>query len=297
MACELHVMTVGASDGAVGEAVALLDRLERLWSRFLPASDISRLNLSDGFPTAVAPETIMLLHTMQEAHTLTAGAFDPTVLRALVAHGYGVSRIDDSLHTRIAEHADEAIGFSDIDVDDLGELVTMPAGLAIDAGGIGKGLAADLAVVALLSRGAAGALVSIGGDLAMAGESPHPDGWVVQVEHADQAAGVLCQFAVSGGGVATSSTVSRRWTTDGEIRHHVIDPATGEQSATDLACVTVIGRSGWSAEAHATAALLRGSAGAMEYLLQHHASGVVQTASGQVLLTPDLQGLGLEVVA
>ncbi|MDO8390046.1 MAG: FAD:protein FMN transferase [Actinomycetota bacterium] len=297
MACELHVMTVGAPEGAVAEAVALLDRLEGLWSRFLPSSDITRLNLADGFPTAVAPETFMLLQTMQEAHRLTAGAFDPSVLRALVAHGYGASRADAAQHTVLAESAAESSRFSDVDVDPLSELVTLPKGLAIDAGGIGKGLAADLAVVALLSRGAAGALVSIGGDLAMAGESPLSDGWVVEVEHADPAAGVLCRFAVSGGGVATSSTVSRRWTTDGAARHHVIDPATGRQSTTDLACVTVIGRSGWSAEAHATGALLTGSAGAIEYLLQHQASGVVQTTSGHVLLTPDLQGLGLEGVA
>ena len=94
--------------------------------------------------------------------------------------------------------------------------------------------------------------------------------------------------------MATSSTLSRRWTTDGESRHHVIDPATGAQSVTDIAAVTVIGRSGWSAEAHATAALLSGSAGAVGYLAQRHASGVVQTVAGEVLLTPDLQGLGLE---
>ena len=294
MACELHVMTLGASQRAVADAVALLERLERLWSRFLPTSDISRLNLSDGFPTAVAPETIVLLQTMQEAHRLTGGAFDPTVLRALVAHGYGASRVDDSRRTLLADAADSAGGFCDVDVDPLGELVTVPAGLALDAGGIGKGLAADLAVAALLTSGAAGALVSIGGDLAMAGESPHPAGWVVEVEHADHAAGVLCRFAVSGGGVATSSTLSRRWTTDGESRHHVIDPATGAQSGTDIAAVTVIGRSGWSAEAHATAALLSGSIGAVGYLAQHHASGVVQTVAGEVLLTPDLQGLGLE---
>jgi len=294
MACELHVMTLGASDAALAAAIGLLDRLEGLWSRFLPGSDISRINLSGGFPTAVAPETIALLQTMHEAHRLTSGAFDPTVLRSLVAAGYGASRVDDTLHTRLHELVVSEGRFRDVVVDPLGELVTVPAGLAIDAGGIGKGLAADLAVAALLAGGAAGALVSIGGDLAMGGESPHPEGWVAEVEHADATNGVLGRFAVSGGGVATSSTVSRQWTVDGATRHHVIDPATGEQSHTDIAAVTVIARSGWSAEAHATAALLSGSVGAVPYLVQHGASGVVQTLSGDVMATPDLHGLGLK---
>ena len=58
--------------------------------------------------------------------------------------------------------------------------------------------------------------------------------------------------------MATSSTRSRRWIHDGAIRHHVIDPASGAMSDTDLAAVTVIARSGWLAEAHATAAILAG---------------------------------------
>ena len=294
MACELHVMTVGAPEASVLAAVAELERLEQLWSRFLPDSDVSRLNLSAGFPTAVAAETITLVETMLEAYRLTDRAYDPTILRALVAHGYGTSRVDDDRRTTLLPEMAQPGVLTDTVVDPLGETVTLPAGLALDPGGIGKGLAADLVVAALLERGAAGAMVSIGGDLAMAGESPHPDGWVVEVEHADPTEGVLCRLAVSGGGVATSSTVSRRWVADGGTRHHLIDPRTGTQSSTDLLAVTVIARSGWSAEAHATAALLQGSSDAVAYLEIHGLSGLAIAGTGQVLLTHDLVGLNLE---
>ena len=294
MACELHFMTVGAPAGAVAAAVADLQRLEQLWSRFLPDSDVSRVNLSAGFPAAVAPETITLVETMLEAYRLTDRAYDPTILRALVAHGYGTSRVDHTRRTALLPELALPGVLADTLVDPLGETITLPAGLALDPGGIGKGLAADLVVAALLERGAAGALVSIGGDLSMAGESPHPDGWVVEVEHANPSDGVLCRLAVSGGGVATSSTVSRRWIADGIDRHHLIDPRTGAQSDTDLLSVTVVSRSGWSAEAHATAALLQGSSGALAYLEVHHVSGVVIAGNGEVSMTPDLAGLNLE---
>lgn len=291
MACGLHLMTVDAPDDAIAGAVAGLRGLEQLWSRFVPSSDISRLNRSGGMPTAVAPETLTLVETMREAYRMTGGAYDPTILRTLVDLGYGVSRVDPTMQTVLLPPVPVEGTLDDVIVDPLGETITLPVGMVLDPGGIGKGLAADLAVVGLLSAGAAGALVSIGGDLAMAGESPHPDGWVVEVEHADPADGVLCRFAISGGGVATSSTVSRTWEAGGAIRHHVIDPATGLQSGTDLAAVTTLGRSGWSAEAHATAALLRSSAGVIAYLAEHGVSGLAITASGYVLSTDDLKGV------
>ena len=83
--------------------------------------------------------------------------------------------------------------------------------------------------------------------------------WRVDIERADPTGTPLCHATIDHGGVATSSTRSRRWTHDGKVHHHAIDPATGEQSATDLAAVTVFAATGWQAEAFATAALLAGS--------------------------------------
>jgi len=160
--------------------------------------------------------------------------------------------------------------------------------VALDPGGIGKGLAADLAVGHLLSLGAAGALVSIGGDLAAQGDPPDEGGWIVAIEDPLAAPNIVCTLLVDGGGVATSSTRSRRWVRHGEECHHAIDPRHRAQSLTDLAAVTVIARSGWLAEAHATAALLAGSADVLDYLELNDLSGVATTWFGGVLATSDL---------
>jgi len=167
----------------------------------------------------------------------------------------------------------------------------VPVGVAIDPGGIGKGLAADLAVARAMAGGAAGCLVSIGGDLAMGGTSPDVDGWLVAVERVDPADGELCRLAVSGGGVATSSTRSRRWVHEGHPIHHVIDPATGRPSDTDLASVTIVDRTAWRAEAHATAALLEGSASVLDHLRRDQLTGVVVSDDGRILHTRDLDGV------
>lgn len=281
-------------------AIGLLEHLEACWSRFLPTSDISRLNLADGRPLRVDPVTITLVDTMIDAWRTTEHRFDPTILPALMTAGYRAS-IDDPARVTILPSGAMHIGGFDpreatlehIEVDRDAGTVRLPPGLAIDAGGIGKGLAADLSVAHALHSGADGAMTSIGGDIAMGGRPPE-GGWIVHVEHPDADQGILGTISVTGGGVATSSTRSRRWRQDGIERHHVIDPWTGAPSTTDLSSITVIARSGWLAEAHATAALLSGSCQVIEYLDRHDLSGLAVADDGTVFATEDLAALATQ---
>lgn len=303
MASELVVLAVSGTterdtahlDDAIRDVVSFVEHLERCWSRFLADSDVSRINrLVDGGILSVDPSTITLLATMIEGHQATAGRFDPTVLRALVDNGYAASRLDPSLVTSVAPVGRIRATLHDLELDPVANTVTVPPGLALDPGGIGKGLAADLAVLALRDAGVDGALVGIGGDLAMSGMAMDAAGWRVDVEHPHSSAGLLCPLVVSGGGVATSSTHSRRWIHDGVERHHQIDPTTSECSSTDLASVTVVASAGWAAEVHATAALAVGGERFVSYLEGHGLSGVAVVLDGDtehVITTHDLDGL------
>ncbi len=288
MASAARVVVVDGPERLLDQARRRLEALERSWSRFLADSDISRLNRSPDVWMPVAPDTITLVEAMQVAASITDGRFDPTYLRELVATGYSHS-IDDPGRVSIVIDLpcpDHRVADAQVDRD-RGEIM-LPNGLALDPGGIGKGLAADIVVAELLAGGARGALVSIGGDIAAGGAPPTDDGWVVDIAHPLGGPVTLGTVAVSGGGIATSSTRTRRWTHDGVARHHVIDPATATTSRTDLAAVTVVASCGWRAEAHATAALLCGSAGAVEYLDAHRVSGIATTRAGATAATDDL---------
>ena len=301
MASELQVVTIRddqapAPDGS-SVLFDLLEHLESCWSRFVADSDVSRLNLAEGHPTPVDPSTITLVGTMIEAWRATEQRFDPTTLPALMAAGYR-SSIDDPrritiLPTGALRFDDGAVDrptLDDIEIDLDAGTVRLPRGMVIDPGGIGKGLAADLAVDLALQSGADGALVSIGGDLAAAGRSGG-SGWRVVIEHPDPDREPVGTIEVTGGGVATSSTRSRRWRHDGIERHHLIDPWTDDVSTTDLASVTVVARSGWLAEAHATAAILAGSEHVIDHLDRHQLTGVAVTVEGDVLTTRDVAEL------
>lgn len=293
MASDAQVILVDPAQGAEEYARTRLEELERRWSRFLPGSDVSRLNTSQDAFLMVSADTIGLLATMKHAWQATAGRYDPTMLGAINAAGYSTS-IDGSGKTscRVGSRA-RGCTVADVQIDAATSSVVVPSGVGLDPGGIGKGYAADIVVTELLEGGTAGALVSVGGDLAASGNPPTPEGWFVAVEHPLDSSRELVRLVLGAGGIATSSTLSRAWVQDGDRRHHVIDPGTQTCSSTDLAAVTVIARAGWEAEVHATAALLSGAEQALGYLARRRLDGVVTTLEGSTSMSPALECAGV----
>ena len=239
--------------------------LESTWSRFIATSELSALNARAGQGAVpVTSDMLTLVAAMREGWDLTGGLFDPTVLTTVIEHGYdrdfaGVIAQD---FLRPITAARPAAGMSDVEIDMAASTITLPAGLGIDPGAIGKGLAADLMVEELIEAGAHGALVSIGGDLAFAGDSGFGSdgGWTIGIEDerfavdSPQRMTSTWTFADDRGGVATSTTLKRRWANG--TRHHSIDPRTGRMSSSDVLQATVAADSAWIAEVCATAALV-----------------------------------------
>lgn len=241
------VTVVGGHRGHLHAAEARLRDLDALWSRFRPDSDVGRLNAADGATVAVSSETLTLLDTLVGAWRATGGAFDPTLLPALVAAGDDTSRRDPRARSRIPAGARCPGDPAGVVVDRARGTARLPRGTTIDAGGLGKGLAADLVAAELITAGAEGALVSVGGDLRATGRASG-GGWAVEVENPHAAGRPLAVVDLADGGVATSTPSARHWRgPDGRRRHHLLDPATAASSAAPIASVTVAaGTAAWA---------------------------------------------------
>ena len=224
--------------------IARLRQLEELWSRFLPDSDITRLNTAGGHPVAVAPETVAVLEQAVVAWQATDGAFDPTLLGTLARLGYDRSRLNPAHISRFADDAFDAGAPDRILISPDRSHVALPSGTVLDLGGIGKGCAADL-VASELADDEVGALVEVGGDLRCAGPPP-PGGWHIDVADPDRTS-VAHRIVLNEGGVATSTTRIRRWVSGRTTHHHLIDPATATSSMNGAAARTIVaGTAAWA---------------------------------------------------
>ena len=263
MGCSVDVVLVGGSTELLDLARTSIDHLEECWSRFMSESDISRLNHAAGSILHVDPATVVLLQAMLDGWRITDGAFDPTLLAPLVALGYAASWHDPAAVTSLPSGALARGDLEQTWIDPVRNLVCAPAGQCLDAGGIGKGLAADMVAARLLAAGADGASVSIGGDVAVRGAPPQTGGWLIGIadpENDDQECG---QLAMIDGGVATSGTLRRRWLgDDGKAVHHLLDPATqlSAHHARQIVAATVVaGTAAW-AEVWTKAVMVHGTA-------------------------------------
>jgi len=252
--CAITVWAPARAHDLAQLARTRVEILEQCWSRFRAHSELSLLNARSGRgPIEVSPDLHALVVAMKQGWEITGGVFDPTVGTALRAWGYDVTFSD--VITR--DHAQDvsimpAPGMGGVLID--GCTITLPAGVELDPGAIGKGLAADIIAREIHAAGATGVLVDLGGDIVVRGR-PGQDTWRIAVTDERDPANVVHTFDVTSdhAGIATSSVLRRRWA---GTRHHVIDPVTGDIADTGAVQVSVLAPSGAEAEVIATAALL-----------------------------------------
>ncbi|MBK9180688.1 MAG: FAD:protein FMN transferase [Acidimicrobiales bacterium] len=276
------------ADDLLARAEVRIQLLDARWSRFRPASELSRLNAAAGAPVLLPRDTYELVHLAIEAWRVTGGRFDPTVLRALEAAGYDRSHEAvvgrDLAAPSTPSPAAPTPGCAGIELDPELGAVTLPAGVALDLGGIGKGRTADLVVAELVAAGLAGALVDLGGDVSVAGTPPAgASSWVIGVPHPLDPAVEIGRLGLAAGGVVTSTRLKRAWHVDGRPAHHLIEPSTGRPADSGLASVTVLAATAAWAEVLAKAVFLAGPVDGAEALAGAGATGLAVTDDGEVL--------------
>jgi FAD:protein FMN transferase len=285
MGTDAQIVVVGGPDGLEGRARERIADLERRWSRFVETSEVSALNHHAGAPVKVSAETVELVHCAIEAWRLTEGRFDPTVLGSVIRAGYDRS-FEQLADVPPARTSDLGLGAGDIHV--IGDMVRLPRGTGFDPGGVGKGLAADIVAEDLQTAGALGGCINLGGDLRVFGPNPEGAAWTVAVDHPIYG-DAITRLGLTGGAAATSTTLRRRWSIDGETRHHLIDPSTGEPSTSDLTFVTVVAGYAWAAEVFAKAVLLCGTPDHFDVLAGTGAEALAIDRNGRVFTTPGMR--------
>ena len=238
-----------------------LDAIDLACSRFRPDSELVHLNAASGGDVAVSGLLLEAVRVALHAAEASGGLVDPTVGKTMRLAGYDkpmtVVRTRDGRLFRPS--FEPAAGWRKIELDEARSTVRAPKGVELDLGATAKALAADRAASAAARATGAGVLVSLGGDVAVAGEAP-PGGWPIRIadDHAAPLDGPGPVVSVHSGGLASSGTTVRRWATAGGELHHIVDPRTGRPANSPWRTVTVAAASCVDANTASTAALVLG---------------------------------------
>lgn len=279
---------------AAGAQRVYIEDFARRLSRFRPDSELCALNAD---PSREAPASILLRTAVSAglwAAQRSGGLVDPTLVGEIEAAGYETSKEGStpvSLREALAAappprpaRARADARWREIEVDHERGAVRRPAGLRIDTGGTGKGLAAD--AVAHRLRGYTRFVVDCGGDIAVGGVGAQLQPFAIEVEH-PLTGECVHTLHMTHGGVATSGLNVRIWRrADGGYAHHLLDPASGEPVWSGLIGATARAPSALEAETLSKLALLSGPAGARRALAEH--GGLIVHDDGDVELVGPL---------
>jgi thiamine biosynthesis lipoprotein len=280
----VHLATTADLGRAITLAEAVLAEVDRTCSRFREDSDLSIANARAGRWTEVDPLLSAAVGVALDAAHETDGLVDPCLGVSLREIGY-----DDDLAVVVARGDASGVppaaprpgAWREVGVDPRGA-VFVPEGVRLDLGATAKAWASDLLAVTLVDTLGGDALVSLGGDVRIAGDGRRQ--WPIRVtEHPDGTGDDLDpeEVTLDGGGLATSSTTVRRWTAGGVERHHLLDPATGRPVTPYWRTVTATGPTCVAANVATTAAVVLGVA-AVPWLTGRRVDARLVSTTGEV---------------
>lgn len=203
-------------------------------------SELARVNAADGRPVRVSATFLAVLRAALRAAEATDGLVDPSAgaVRAEPRPIWQAIQIEETL--------------------------TLPAGMTLDFGAVGKAFAADRAAELAAGRAECGVLVALAGDIAVAGPVPD-EGWAVRVadDHRTGPRGELppgqdIVLRVPGGLATSSLAVRTRTLPGGKVITHIVDPRSGLPVRGPWRTVSVAAGNCVDANTASTAAIVRG---------------------------------------
>ena len=273
---------------ALANAVAEINRLDKLLSRHNEDSAISAINHSSGAPVEADEEVITLLKKGVQYSKDTNGALDITVAPIMDAwnftgaHPRVPSR--EELDKLLLHVGDERIAFGN-------GTVTLEDGMAIDLGGIAKGYASDCLSQVLNTSGIDSAMVSLGGNVYVHGTKPDGSLWRIAVEDPNNSGSYFGILNVADKFAITSGGYQRYFEENGTTYYHIIDPKTGDVARNGLVSVTVVCDNGTMGDALSTALFVMGYDAAVEFWKNYETEFdmILMDDTGHVYLTEGLK--------
>lgn len=224
---------------AADAALAEIQRIDRLMTRFNPASDVGRANLGGtAGPVQISQETAAVIAYGMDWAVTTDGGFDPAVARISDLWDVG-NRHEPPALPQIARLAGRNF-YRHVDVDARRGVVQFTErDVALDLGGIAAGYSVDRAVSVLRAWGIGNGFINVSGDIYALGVSEDGDPWQVGVRSPADPNAIIATVELSDAAIATSGDYEQFFVYQGRRYHHIMDPRTAAPRVADTHTITV----------------------------------------------------------
>lgn len=271
--CNITVYQTGDSldeataNEAIDGAYKLCAKLEKLLSKTIQVSDVSKINDAKGDWVAVSDYTIELLNKGIEYSKLSNGQFDITVGGITEQWDFHTEEPKLPNEGKLAD-AVKHIGYSNVEIDENRVHLLDPE-TQLDLGGIAKGYIGDKIAEYLEKKGVTSAIVNLGGNIICIGAKPVEDSFTIGVEtpFSDRTE-IVGSVQANDQTLVTSGVYERMFKIDDKIYHHILDAETGWPVDTDIYSVTLIADCGHSVDCDAlsTTCLIKGYKNARKFI-------------------------------
>ena len=281
---------------AIDSSMKEIKRVEQKMSRFLPASEVSRINkqaLSEGKRASglkegwipISSELFSLLEEAVRLSNLTKGCFDVTIYPLWKIWKFEGENIEVPSKRGI-ERALELVAYKNMILQD-GKIKFAKKGMGIDLGGIAKGYAVDAAINVLKEKNVKSAMVNAGGDIYVLGRKQGKP-WRIGIRHPRKEGEILGIVEVEDRAIVTSGDYERFFFTEGKRYHHIVNPKTG-YPAEECQSVTIVAKKATFADGLATGVFVLGPKEGMALIESlEEVEGVIVNKEGEVSVSSGL---------
>jgi FAD:protein FMN transferase len=277
------------SNEAINAGFQEIRRIEQVLSTWIPESELSRVNAAAGQqPVSVSAETMTVVLRSLQVAEVTDGAFNIAIGPAVAAWG-----VSTEPRIPVAEELEALKPLMDLHAvhADVWErtIYLEKRGMRIDVGGIGKGYAADQAVMAMQKAGAVAGVVALSGDIKAFGRLPDGERFPVGIQHPRKEGAILAEIDLQDEAISTAGDYERFFEKDGIRYHHILDPNT-LQPAHGCQSVSVIAKEGIWADGLDTGIFVLGAERGMELVEQlEDVEAIIVDQAGKIYISSGLR--------
>jgi len=254
-------------------AFAMLANYDRQFGMDRDGGDVWRINHANGAATVVDPDTYTLIDKAIAYSAISGGKFDITIgaVSSLWDFTGGSAALPDpdKLAAALA-----LVGWQRVQLNPADHSVTVGPGMMLDLGAIAKGFIADQIASYLQAGGVHSAIVDLGGNIYVIGDKAGKPFSVGVRQPFTSPARAALTLDVTQKSVVTSASDQRYFYLNGQLYHHILDPATGYPADSGLQSVTIVSDSSTDGDALSTICFLLGEDGARALLSTEQFSGI-----------------------